>query len=223
MDSFIINKFYEEDEYQIIDDILKQGTWKNSPKSIIIDSVEHQISEEDIFETELNLDKIFLEKTQNDFIFYSYCVPYSNTKVNIHRMTNKGFFRIHQDSIMYGDYATVIALNHPEEYEGGELELFVEGKELKFKLPKGFALTYKTGLLTKINTVTSGERITSTFYTKSLFSDEKVREIYSKLLYLNTKFEAKPVVHTYEEALNDPNYILGEIKDYFIHTYGNNT
>ena len=129
------------------------------------------------------------------------------------------FKNIHNESIMYGDYATTIFLNEPSEYEGGELSLFIENRDISFKLNKGFSITYKTGTLTKINPIPEGNRLTVSFYTKSMFKDDDIRNIYSKLLFLNTKFESKVMINSFEESFEDPNFLINEIKDYLIYTH----
>jgi len=217
MDSnFIITSVYDENSYHEIDEMLKDGTWINS---ITNESKAKSLYQEKTFVTEQNIDDLFLMKTKDDFTFYSFCVPYSNTKVIVSKLEKGDFFRIHNESIMIGSYKTHVFLNEPEEYEGGELCIFNDGRELKFKLKKGLALTYKTNTLSKINEVTEGEKIYASYFTKSLFKDDKIRELYSKILYLNTKFENKPIVETYEDALEDPNFILNDIKDFLLYNH----
>ena len=214
--SYIVTQLYPIENLNLIDDIFKDQTWVDNSIYIKEDLL---LSKEKRLESNLDLDKIFLKNVEDNFTFYSYCIPYSNTKIIISKMESGDFFKIHNNSIMYGDFFTEIYLNDPSDYEGGELNLLIDAEDRTFKLPKGYAITFKTGSLSKIEPVTSGERITARFYTKSLFNDEHVRDIYSKLLYLNTKFEFNPSLDNYNEVLNDPNYILNEIKDYFLYTH----
>ena len=215
--NYIITQLYTEDEFNKIDNIFKSTTWIDN--SIVTDNNEIKLSQEQLLKSNIDLDNLFLKHIENNFTFYSYCIPYYNTKILISKMETGDFFKIHNDSIMYGDFCTEISLNDTSEYEGGELSIFVENDERTFKLPKGYALTYKTGTLSKVNLVTKGERLSAKFYTKSLFKDEKIRNVYSKLLYLNTKFQYNPIVEEFQDAHSDPNYILNEIKDYFLYNH----
>jgi len=214
--NYIITELYSGENLHLIDDLFKNQKWVDN--SIHINE-EYSLSKESVLESNLDLDNILIKNIENNFTFYSYCIPYSNTKVVVSKMEAGDFFKVHTESIMYGDFFTEICLNSPEEYEGGELNLLIDGTDRSFKLPKGYAITYKTGSLSKIEPVTSGERITARFYTKSLFKDTTIRTMYSKLLYLNTKFEFNPILDNYSDVLNDPNYILNEIKDYFLYNF----
>lgn len=213
---FIITKFYEESEFDVLDNICNSGIWEDEIIAIDDNNI---LCKEKKLNSNLNLDDLFLQKLNDNFTFYSYTIPYSNTKIKLSKMEVGDFKNIHNESIMYGDYATTIFLNEPSEYEGGELSLFIENRDIIFKLNKGFSITYKTGTLTKINPITEGNRLTVSFYTKSMFKDDDIRNIYSKLLFLNTKFESKVMINSFEESFEDPNFLINEIKDYLIYTH----
>lgn len=213
---FIITKFYEESEFDVLDNICNSGIWEEEVIAIDDNNI---LCKEKKLNSNLNLDDLFLQKLNDNFTFYSYTIPYSNTKIKLSKMEVGDFKNIHNESIMYGDYATTIFLNEPSEYEGGELSLFIENRDINFKLNKGFSITYKTGTLTKINPITEGNRLTVSFYTKSMFKDDDIRNIYSKLLFLNTKFESKVMINSFEESFEDPNFLINEIKDYLIYTH----
>lgn len=55
-------------------------------------------------------------------------------------------------------YSMTCFLSDPSEYDGGELILKIGNKEIEYKLPKGKAVLYPTGLMHKVNEVKSGDR-----------------------------------------------------------------
>lgn len=55
-------------------------------------------------------------------------------------------------------YSMTCFLSDPDEYSGGELVLKIGSKEVEYKLPKGKAVIYPSGLLHKVNEVESGDR-----------------------------------------------------------------
>ena len=50
-----------------------------------------------------------------------------------------------------------------------------------FKPPAGTAITYNTGILHRVNEVTSGERTVAVFWTKSIFDDPFYRDVFREL------------------------------------------
>lgn len=221
--NFIVTKLLENDELQYIDDLLLESdTWKEN--SINLAEEKYEYSRDFLFKDKERTDAIhdlLVNKIRNDFLFYTYCVPDTITNSVILKMQEGCFSKIFNDSCLSGDYKTVVFLSDPESYEGGELVLFLDGQEIIFKLPKGAAVTYKTGVLGKTNLVTSGERVTANFMTNSTFKDEFMRDIYSRLSFLSTKLESKVYVDSFEEAMEDPYHLLTEVTDLILNNYGN--
>lgn len=125
-------------------------------------------------------------------------------------MMTGGYYHVHHDSYENGDYSTTVFLNEPDEYEGGELCLFIDNEEVSIKLNAGEAVTYPTGIFHKVNEVTSGERIVAVFWTHTTLKDRFMREVYSdvnKILDLLAKHDSKKDVKTLKEASNDPYFI----------------
>lgn len=221
--SFIVSKIMEEQDVDIIvNEFSQEGIWKKNSITIE-DKPEYEYSREHLLIHKELSDAIhekLLDSVRNDYMFYSFCIPNTITNSIVHKMIDGDFNRIFNDSCLVGDFKTVLFLNNPEEYEGGELRLFIDGQNLEFKLPKGFAVTYKTGVLGKTDRVTSGERYTISFVTNSSFKDEFVRDVYSKLSYLGTKLEHQQSVDSFEEAFEDPYHILTEVTDSILKKYG---
>ena len=69
-----------------------------------------------------------------------------------------GYYRAHFDHPQNGHFSNTLFLSDPETYEGGELEILVDGELKQFKPKAGTCITYETGLPHQVKTVTKGER-----------------------------------------------------------------
>jgi PKHD-type hydroxylase len=121
--------------------------------------------------------RLIMSKLDNDLSFFNFTVPKTTNLNIISKTCSGGYYKPHIDYWDNGDYSTTVFLNDPEEYEGGELCLLVNGEEKKFKLPAGGAVTYTTGTVHRVNTVISGVRYVSVFWTKTLIKDPFMRYI----------------------------------------------
>lgn len=128
----------------------------------------------------------------------------------ISRTPMGGYYRPHQDSPKNGQFSTTLFLNSPDEYEGGELQLDVNGEIKHVKLPAGSAITYRTGIPHCVNDVTKGHRDVAVFWTRTKFKDPfdlmMIRGIKKALQLLETKQCAN-----LEEAREDPYFILATL------------
>jgi PKHD-type hydroxylase len=95
------------------------------------------------------------------------------------------FYGFHNDAyLMNGvrtDYSVTCFLSDPDEYEGGELELVVGNQSSKYKLPKGRAIIYPTGIKHKVHEVTKGSRKVLVFWMESCIQDPGIRDINVRL------------------------------------------
>lgn len=100
------------------------------------------------------------------------------------------FYEWHHDSPYMGgmrtDMSCTVFLSDPDEYEGGELSIMIGDIEKKFKEPAGTAIVYPTGMLHKVNEVTSGVRNVLVFWLESYIQDPNIRDI---LIDLNVVLE----------------------------------
>lgn len=95
----------------------------------------------------------------------------------------------HVDSPLMGyppvrtDVAMTVFLEHPENYEGGELEIqFPTGVQL-FKLPKGDAVCYPCQYVHQVKEVHSGQRKAAVTWIQSFVRNTEQRAILSQLWY----------------------------------------
>lgn len=124
--------------------------------------------------------------------------PYFNYKFMPNHHSDPVFLRYdedmhygcHNDDVLINgirtDYSITCFLNDPEEYEGGELILYLGNQELKYKLPAGKAIIYPTGIIHKVDKVTSGTRKVVVWWFESIIQNTNIRNIlveYSDLLH----------------------------------------
>ena len=91
----------------------------------------------------------------------------------MHYAFHNDFYQINE---LRTDYSISIFLNSPDEYEGGELVFRQGNMDTEYKLEPGQAIIYPTGLMHKVNPVTSGERRVCVFWLESIISDSRIRE-----------------------------------------------
>ena len=128
------------------------------------------------------INDLIMMSLNNDRNFIHLTAAKSTKKVFVSKTSSGGFYNPHTDNWDNGDYSTTLFLNSPDEYEGGELCLYLGGQEeTKFKLDSGWAITYSTGTVHRVNKVLSGSRYVSVFWTKSLLKDSFIRNIFFEI------------------------------------------
>jgi PKHD-type hydroxylase len=171
------------------------------------------------------INNIIMNSLDNDQKFISYTSA-KETNLNIISKTfSGGYYNPHIDNWCNGDYSTTVFLNNPNEYDGGELCLYLGGNdEIKIKLDAGWAVTYSTGIIHRVNKVITGNRYASVFWTKSLISDPFIRYIFSELSNIQQNILEKE--HSFHSlncisALKDPNFCLDSLKTEILRKYSN--
>lgn len=81
------------------------------------------------------------------------------------------------DFIIRVDVSITIFLNHPDEYEGGELVIHTPGGFTPYKLQKGDAIIYPTTRLHAVNQVVSGNRIAAVTWMQCAIKNPEQREL----------------------------------------------
>jgi len=164
----------------------------------------------------MEANKIIMAALDRDLSFFDFCVPDSSNSCIFSKTGPGGYYKPHHDNGINGHYSTTVFLSNPKDYEGGELSLFLDGRERMFKPVAGTAITYNTGIMHQVNEVTSGERIAAVFWTKSRFDDPFQREIFSGIGRAISQLERKEYHKNFEEALKDPRFILEEMQNKLI-------
>jgi PKHD-type hydroxylase len=127
------------------------------------------------------------------------------------RTLSGGYYNPHFDDVNLGHFSTTIFLSDPDEYDGGELVLYLDGKEVFFKPKAGRSVTYLTGIGHRVNKVTRGTRLACIFWTKSKWDNLNEFFNWRYYDYMVAKLnENKPetVTNDLYEFLNDPSVVL---------------
>tara|TARA_B100001250_G_scaffold374407_1_gene361225 strand:+ start:19422 stop:20126 length:705 start_codon:yes stop_codon:yes gene_type:complete len=80
------------------------------------------------------------------------------------------FYKAHLDSWNTGHFSHTLFLTNPKSYEGGELELLIDGKLKKIKPSAGYVVSYETGIPHQVLEVKSGVRKALVWWTTSIFN-----------------------------------------------------
>ncbi len=89
------------------------------------------------------------------------------------------------------DMAMTLFLAEPESYEGGELSLFTQTGEVKYKLPKGDAILYPATQIHSVLPVTKGVRLAAVTWLQCAVRDTQQREILFQLKSAQSMIEKK--------------------------------
>ena len=125
-------------------------------------------------------DMVF-QAIDDDSGFFSFTAPDSSGSPMFTKTYPGGYYKPHQDAPSNGDFSTTVFLSDPETYGGGSLRLLINGQVEQFKLPAGYAITYKTGIPHQVECVEYGNRYVSVFWTTSLFLDDNIRKYWGTL------------------------------------------
>lgn len=134
---------------------------------------------------------------------HEYCFPQAIDGVIVVRTPTKGYYNTHTDNGLNGHYSVTLFLSDPEDYDGGELCLFMNGEEKKIKLKAGEAIIYETGIPHRVNEVTRGHRDVIVFWIKSAIKDPFIRELRYDLTQVSLDFGEDK---NYEAILTHPEF-----------------
>lgn len=152
------------------------------------------------------LNNIIFETIDTHTDFFDFTIPTQSCPPILSRMNVGDFYKPHQDMFHNGDFSTTFFLSDPDTYEGGELCLWINNEEKRFKPPQGSSVTYKTGTPHRVNPVTKGTRDAAIFWTHSLLKDPFLIEIFQGLNKIKKSYPYE-VSDTIDEALSHPGFI----------------
>lgn len=210
--NFIKRKLLNEKRLGEIRELLDHCVWidgLNSAPGMTRDKKCNQEATQTEVSDKIN--EIVMNSLDEDLSFFSYCVPDTSNHVIVSKTSSGGYYHVHHDKATNGHYSTTIFLSEPDEYEGGELCLYIDGREKIFKPVAGTAVTYNTGLLHRVNKVTSGVRYAAVFWTKSIFDDPFIREIYSDIEKVVMTMPTPKNYDNFNDALDDNRFVLEEV------------
>jgi PKHD-type hydroxylase len=143
--------------------------------------------------------------------FYNLCLPVKTSNIIFSRTSEGGFYKPHFDDYKLGQYSNTVFLSDPSEYDGGELTLWLNGKEERFKLKPGMMITYTSGVSHQVEKVTRGTREVAVFWTESEIKDDRLRNIIGDLYRCHNLLGSVPVLDSVKETQNDPRFLLSQI------------
>lgn len=123
--------------------------------------------------------------------FYDYTCPKNFDSMKFLNYETGMYYKTHNDHYMMGsirsDYSCTVFLSNPDEYDGGELVVNVGNSEIPYKLKKGEAVIYPTGLMHRVDEVLSGSRKVVVFWVESCIQDSRIRSLYQQFSILESK------------------------------------
>ena len=124
--------------------------------------------------------EIIHKALQNQLLVKSAYVLKDITQPQLTEYLTGGHYQRHIDSVymdeLRTDHSLTLFLNDPDEYEGGELNLYHGDEKITIKERAGTAVLYNTGMLHEVNEVTSGSRRVALMWATSLIDDPLLRE-----------------------------------------------
>ena len=163
---------------------------------------------------------IIMSDLDKDIQFSSIVVPKETNNVIISKIAEGGYYQCHLDSEFNGTYSTTIFLNDPEEYDGGELQLLIDGNLKNIKLKSGMGVTYETGIPHQVLPVTRGTRYAAVFWTKSIILDPFIRKMHSDLTNIQLNLPKCEKTYTnIKEFVKDPSVEIEMVKKNLIRRY----
>ena len=211
-----IRKILNDDQLSRISYLLEHTNWENG--QVTGGGVRKKnLQAVDSCPALTEMDDIIYKALDSDGGFFNLTMPWKTNKILISKTEVGGFYKPHIDVAIMGHYSTTVFLN--DDYEGGELELHINGKSEKYKLPKGHAITYKSGTPHCVHEITSGVRYVGVTWTTSRIQDEFIRGIGTEI---RRAMELCPQddVETMGDFLNSPKEILSNLIQNIYREYG---
>lgn len=137
------------------------------------------------------LGEVILNALSRNPLFFSAALPLKTVPPLFNRYEGGEHYGTHIDGAVRAvpgsshfirtDLSSTLFLTDPADYDGGELVVYDTYGAHQVKLPAGDLVLYTSGSLHRVNPVTRGARVSSFFWTQSMVSDERHREVLFKL------------------------------------------
>jgi PKHD-type hydroxylase len=222
--NYIQRKIFSEENLTLIKKLISKCEWRDGVDST--QGIGYVVKKNfEVVESELKsqINSIVMKSLDSDQKFMEFCIPRNSDECLITKTVTGGYYNPHRDYGLNGDFSTTIFISNPEDYGGGELCLYLDGIEKKFKPESGTAITYKSGILHRVNEVSWGERIVCVLWSKTAIKDETIRNIYINLQHvigILSKNGIKEMSHKNFDYINeDPVFILGQLVEDIMRNY----
>lgn len=222
--NFIERKLLSEKNIIDVKNLISKCEWRDGVEST--QGILHRVKKNfEVVDSHLKsqINYIVMKSLDSDKEFMDFCIPKNSNECLITKTLEGGYYNPHRDYGLNGDFSTTIFISNPDEYGGGELCLYLDGCEKKFKPESGTAVTYKSGILHRVNEVSWGERIVCVLWTKTAIKDDTIRNIYINLqnvIDILGKNGVTEMAHkNFNYVYEDPVFILGELVEDIMRKY----
>ena len=205
---FCESKFFDEKDLTEIRSWIDTQEWVDGIKSLEWNSIGDPHSLKMNQKTKEKIPQsLFWPFVDKNTTFTNFTNPKESKQPMCTKTSVGGYYKPHFDNVCLGHYSTTIFINEPDEYEGGELVLWLDGKEVFFKPKAGMGITYETGIGHRVNTVTKGERLAFVFWSHCSWSNLEEFKKWRYYKFMNNYVHEDPV--------------CDDLKEYFSHPYPN--
>ena len=206
---FCENEFLNSDALITIHNWIRNQEWEDGIKSLqwLGDRNLHDLKRNQGTKKELP-GYIFWPHVDNNQRFTRFTEPKQSSSIHCTRTPTGGYYKPHFDDYNLGNFSTTIFLNEPDEYDGGELVLWLDGKERFFKPKAGHGITYETGIGHRVNTVTKGERLVIVFWTTSRWTDINMFRKFKYYDYMTQYSYDDKIYDTLDEYCNSAQTVI---------------
>ena len=133
------------------------------------------------------LETLVVRALQLSPTFGDHVLPRNFSRPIVSRYADGMEYGLHVDNPLMGagggllrtDVSVTLFLADPDTYDGGALELEIEGERRAVKLPRGHAVAYTTGTPHRVTPVTRGARVAAVLWAESIVADPHRRRILS--------------------------------------------
>lgn len=141
-------------------------------------------------------EQLIIKKVSQNRDMMEYTVARKFGCILFSEYTEGMFYKKHNDGYLMGnklrtDYSCTIALNGPDEYDGGELMIDIGGREVPYKVESGTAIVYPTGFSHRVNTVVKGTRKVCVLWIESAIQNPIIRQANADLYELHRDYVSK--------------------------------
>ena len=189
--NYVIRKVFDSEQIGEIKFMLEsesENMWVDGLQSGSEDYIKKNLEFSSNCFTYHKIKQITMSALDGDDVFNNFTLAKSSSPIIISKYSKGDHYKIHQDNITNGNFSTTIFLDDPDTYDGGELCLYINGKEEKFKLTAGWAITYETGIFHRVSPVKHGERKAVVFWSYSDVKDMFLLHIYNEIVETRKTF-----------------------------------
>lgn len=187
-----MENLFDEQALAFVDEILEHAQFRDGGTTAGSDAERIKRNEEmdrDATPKAELLETLVVRALQIHPDFGDNVLPRNFSRPIVSRYTDGMEYGLHVDNPLMGgsgggllrtDVSMTLFLADPDTYDGGALELEIEGKTREVKLPRGHAVAYTTGTPHRVTPVTRGARIAAVCWAESIVADPHKRRILSE-------------------------------------------